>query len=210
MNNWQKYNLHVNDWDSLVKIKFIENTGHGTFCDVGACNGVMTSFFKDLAGNEGMVYSFELNPYNYNNIKHLASNNCIMENMGVSDSPGVVSIYSDNTNPGNHISNIIGHDTAFRQMNIIGEIKSTSLDDYFDGKDINYIKIDVEGAELKVINGGLKTISKSKYCLIECHFQDQWGKIAQTLNDNGLHFNNLLDDSPITPDNYCYQIYRKN
>lgn len=34
----------------------------GRYCDVGACNGVITSFFKSLPGDKGMVYAFELNP----------------------------------------------------------------------------------------------------------------------------------------------------
>lgn len=43
MSVWQKYNIQVNDWDSLLINKFIENTKSGVFCDVGACNGLFTS-----------------------------------------------------------------------------------------------------------------------------------------------------------------------
>ena len=60
MTAWNKYNIEVNDWDSLMKIKFNENIEtEGRYCDVGACNGVITSFFKSLAGDKGMVYAFE-------------------------------------------------------------------------------------------------------------------------------------------------------
>ncbi len=45
MNVWQRYNIQVNDWDSLLINKFIENTKPGIFCDVGACNGVFTTLF---------------------------------------------------------------------------------------------------------------------------------------------------------------------
>jgi hypothetical protein len=36
MTVWEKYSINVNDWDSLLKIKFEENASSGNFCDVGA------------------------------------------------------------------------------------------------------------------------------------------------------------------------------
>ena len=76
MDAWEKYNISVDDWDTLLKIKFKENTfTGGKYCDVGACNGVFTSFFKSLTGDKGFVYAFELNPYNSQSIKYLESNN---------------------------------------------------------------------------------------------------------------------------------------
>ena len=223
MTAWEKLNIPVNDWDSLLKTKFVENTRYGgIFCDVGACNGIITSFFKSLAGDEGKVYSFELNPYNYQVVKAFESENCTVENLAVSDkSDMMLDIFGDNLNPGNHVSNIVGHDTAFRNMGIIGSIKSITLDDYFRDKDLDYLKIDVEGAELKVINGGINTIRKCKYVIIECHFQDDWLVIYETLKSNNLDFKNIVDDKPIYygetttvpgigANGMPYQIYLKN
>jgi FkbM family methyltransferase len=222
MNAWVKYNLPGDDCDNLLRIKFVENSKPNyKYCDVGACNGVITSFFKVMAGDNGFVYSFELNKYNYENIKHLNSNNCIVENLAISDKSGTVDIYSDSYNPGNHISNIIGHDTAYRKMNVIGSINSISLDEYFNDKDIDVIKIDVEGAELKVIQGAINTLKKCKYAIIECHFKSDWEQIFNILKSNNLNFKNLVDDVPIyygdtipksgiSDNGMPYQIYLKN
>jgi FkbM family methyltransferase len=222
MNIWEKLNISVNDWDSLLRIKYIENTtSGGIFCDVGACNGVVTSLFKGIAGDSGKVYAFELNKYNYDSIKHLESFNCIIKNIAVSDKSEIVDIYADNYNSGNHVSNIVGHDTSFRKMNVIGSINSISLDEYFKEKPLDYLKIDVEGAELKVVKGGIETIKKCKYVIIECHFESDWKDMCELLLSNNLEFKNLVDDLPIyygdtvpVPgigrNGMPYQIYLKN
>jgi FkbM family methyltransferase len=222
MEAWQKYGIQVNDWDKLVSIKFQENTkSGGVYCDVGACNGVITSFFKKLAGDNGLVYSFELNPFNFEAIRHFQSENCIVENLGISDESGYVDIYGDGTGSGNHVSNILGHDTAYRKMSVIGNVKSVSLDEYFSDKQVDYIKIDVEGAELKVIKGGLNVLKNCKFAVIECHFASDWLDIYNTLKSSGLDFRNLVDDIPIYygdtdprpgigENGMPYQIYLKN
>jgi hypothetical protein len=79
-------------------------------------------------------------------------------------------------------------------MESVGKVKSTSLDIYFKNKNVDYIKIDVEGAELKVIKGGVETLKKCKLAIIECHFDEDWKEICQVINDNNLKFKNLVND----------------
>lgn len=196
MNIWEKYNIQVNDWDSLLIKKFTENTKSGVFCDVGACNGLFTNLFKEIS-TDGFVYSFEMNPNNYDNIKHLADDRCIIENMAVSSNVGEAEIYADNSNSSNFSSNIIGHDTSFRTMDSIGKIKTTTLDEYFLNKNLDYLKIDVEGSEFDVMKGGLETIKKCKYIVIECHIQDQWLEIFEFIKLNKLDFRNITNDKPV-------------
>ena len=184
------------NWDDLIMDKFRQNVEDDSiFCDVGACDGIYTSFFKNMPGS--MVYSFELNPTNFEKIKHLSSEKCVCENIAISDKSEVVNIYSDDIGSGNHISNIIGHDTSFRPMDTIGTIESTSLDEYFKDIKVDFMKIDVEGAELKVIKGGVKTISNCKFVIIECHYDEDWEEIYQILSENGLNFKNLVNDEKI-------------
>lgn len=198
MNNWIKYNIQVNDWDRIVTLKLQENCKPGgTYCDVGACNGIMTSLFKYLAGEDGMVYSFELNPYNYEVVKQLQSSNCIVENLAVSENSGVVDIFGDNLSSSNFTSNIVGHDTAFRKMKKISDIKSVSLDEYFKNIRVDYLKIDVEGAELKVMRGAINTLKNCKFAIIECHFQEDWKEIYEFIKSHDLNAKNLVDDVPV-------------
>ena len=223
MNIWNKLGIPTNDWDSLLKYKFLENTKKdGYFCDVGACNGFFTNLFKEISGENGRVYSFEMNPFNYKNINWMSSYNCIIENMAISGVSGEVDFYSDSYGRnGDFTSNIVGFDTGYRNMNKIGKVKSIKLDEYFKNKKLDYLKIDVEGAEYDVIIGGLETIKNCKYVIIECHFQNDWEKIFKLLKENNLNFKNLTDDVPIfygetealpgiAKNGMPYQIYLKN
>ena len=187
---WNKYGLEVNDWDGLLLRKFMEHTQKGgAFCDVGACNGLFTSLFKSIAGPNGMVYSFELNPHNYFNIKHLESENCVLENKAVSDRSGTVSVYAENTASSNFTSNIMGNSGQ-----IIGVVDSVSLDEYFADKRLDYLKIDVEGAETKVIKGAISTLKTVKYAVVECHYKKDWQEIFDMLSSNDFQFRNMVDD----------------
>jgi FkbM family methyltransferase len=140
------------------------------------------------------VYSFELNVFNYNNLLRLSSDNCICENLAISDKKEIIDVYSDNEKSGNHISNIVGHDTSFRKMESIGKVKSISLDEYFKNKNVDYMKIDVEGAEFRVIKGGIETFRKCKLVIIECHYDEDWMEMSQFLIDNNLEFRNIVND----------------
>jgi FkbM family methyltransferase len=205
------------DWDNLVKSKFLEFTKKDSvYCDVGSCNGLFTSFFKDLIDENGHVYAFEPNPYNYESIKYLNEKNCRIENMAISNNIGELNLYADTEHSQNYKSNIIGYDVGFNYLPIIAKVQSTTLDDYFSDKKVDFIKIDVEGAELDVIKGGINTIKNSILTIIEVHFDRDWEELCNLLYSNNLQFFNLVDNSPITfysekPDyGRCYQIYYTN
>ncbi len=217
--DWRKYNLMPDDWDNLIRIKFQENSvGGAVFCDVGAHKGIITSHFINLAGPSGKVYAFEMNPYSHQVISYLSSNNCIIENMAVSNTNGTIDYYGDFDEAS---ANILGYDTNYKKMNKKGEIKSITLDEYFKDKIVNYIKIDVEGAELSVVKGGMETLRKCKYAVIECHFNEDWKELCEFLISNEFSFRNLVDDVPIfygeciptsglSSNGRPYQIYLKN
>lgn len=63
------------------------------------------------------------------------------------------------------------------------EINAVSIDDYFEGKHFNYIKMDIEGAELPALQGGMQLIKKERPILaisIYHSLEDFW-KIPQYL-----------------------------
>lgn len=49
----------------------------------------------------------------------------------------------------------------------ISKIAIKRLDDLAEGKSFDFIKIDTQGSELPIINGGVKTIKKAKWLLVE-------------------------------------------
>jgi hypothetical protein len=74
-------------------------------------------------------------------------------------------------------------------------IKIENLKEYLEGGS-------VEGAELKVIKGGIETLKKCKLVIIECHYDEDWMDISQFLIDNNLQFRNLLNDEVVTYGEY--------
>ena len=194
------------DWDGMMENlirKHIKNDW--VCCDVGSCEGRFTNVFINLA-NTGKVYAFDINDNNP------LIKGAINERIAVSDIDG----YEKTYDCGSHMSNILGYDVGKNTSDFVKEIISVKLDTYFENIQVDCLKIDVEGAELKVIKGGLNTINKCKLVLIECHMDEDWEAIYDLLNKNfDTKFYELSTNQEITRDYTIgprkerpYQIYK--
>ena len=133
-----------------------------TVVDVGANIGYYTLIFAKLVGNTGKVIAFEPEPKNFKILKKNISinklTNVILEQKIVSNKNEKTKLFLAN-------SGIVGHhiNPTKNSTNFI-EVDSVTLDDYFltnnISKKINFLKIDVEGAEIKVLEGA-KTILRN-------------------------------------------------
>jgi len=128
--------------------------------DLGANIGYYTLIFARLVGKEGKVFAFEPEPSNFNLLKkNLEINgykNVVLVNKAVSNKTRKTRLYIHEESSSGHVI----FDTRMNRESI--EIDSVRLDDYFDdynGK-INFVKIDVEGAELGVIKGMSSILQK--------------------------------------------------
>ena len=65
------------------------------------------------------------------------------------------------------------------------QVKANTLDNILDQigvTEVNWLKIDVDGAELDVLNGAYNTLSRNDLILfIETHDQDRYHKVEQIL-----------------------------
>jgi FkbM family methyltransferase len=130
-------------------------------------------------------------------VSKLADENCIVENMAIGKNLDEVEVFADGEYFPNYTSNILGHDSSFKTLKSIYKVKCTTLDDYFKDIKLDYLKIDTEGSELDVIKGGIETIKKCKYVVIECHYEKDWPEIFNLLKQNELDFKSLTTDKPI-------------
>jgi FkbM family methyltransferase len=138
--------------------------------DIGANIGRYTLEFSKIVQDKGTVYCFEPNTrilsINIELMRHSRFNNIIFINQGLLDFTGVAQFYEDKAKPrGAKFS------TATRSRFLEGSKKDKyknlfvfKLDDF--NLNPNFIKIDVEGSELKVLKGAVNTISRSNPILL--------------------------------------------
>jgi len=130
--------------------------------DIGAHIGYYTLIFAKLVGEEGKVFAFEPAPDNSalleKNIKINGYRNVLVVEKAVSNKTGKLKLYlSEEDSADYRIYN--SHDDR-RSI----EIEAIRLDDYFwdyDGK-IDFIKIDINGAEGEALQGMSNLLKKNK------------------------------------------------
>jgi FkbM family methyltransferase len=149
--------------------------------DVGANIGYYTTLFSRLTGDKGKVISFEPSPLSFSILDKNARMNClknvVIVQKALSNLTGIEKLYLSKTNPGdNRLSSSIVEETD-KDRDII-EVEVVRLDDFYKEDRIDLLKIDVQGAEMKVIEGGLKTIENNPDMQIIIEFWPK-GLLAQ-------------------------------
>lgn len=129
--------------------------------DLGACWGDTALYFADKIGEDGKVYSFEFIPGNIELFKmnielnpHLESRIYLISNP-VSNKSDEVIYFKDN-GPASKVS-------VKPFQNQTGTAKTINLDDFVKNNNlekVDLIKMDIEGAETKALEGALETIKK--------------------------------------------------
>jgi FkbM family methyltransferase len=168
--------------------------------DIGANVGQ----FHQIAKNtfpESYVFSIEASKECENYLKQLTDNYYIGMLAKNNDEYNFYSRKNDPTSTGNSIYKELTKFYSDDQLNIIKQ-KGIKLDDLFeDNSEFDLIKIDTQGSELDIIEGGKDLCSKAKGILLEVsltkynkdaplydeviRFMDNFGfKIAEILDEN--------------------------
>lgn len=177
--------------------------------DVGANIGAYSLFF---AKNCRKVISFEPITFNCKLLELSANINFIknikLKNVSISDFEGECKFLVANETG---LSGIISED-IYKHKNYLKEtyndfvkkiitIKSKTIDS-FNIKKVDIIKIDVEGAELKVVKGASKTLlrCRPRILMIECEdkslrlYRDSLEELINELKDLNYHPNVLINN----------------
>ena len=136
---------------------------HEIFLDGGALDMSDTlAFINWSCGKYDSVYAFEPDKHSYKNCK--AS---ILKNVTLQDKRIMLynkGLFKESTqlkflNLGTGASKIIVDDNGDNNITVIDTI---SIDKFLDGREVSFIKLDIEGAELATLAGAKKTIIKWK------------------------------------------------
>lgn len=146
--------------------------------DIGAHVGLFSVVTGRLVGPEGRVFSFEPTPGTREILERTVQLNCLEDRIevrgeAVSRSSGTATFY-ETGDPGSNANSLVASTNRHRHGI---RVETTSIDDFARSRSIvvNCLKIDAEGNELAVLQGGERTL------------REQRPAIALALHPSALH-----------------------
>jgi len=176
------------DFESILEFHYSKliNIGDNVF-DIGAHAGRHLNIFKKLVGKQGKVFAFEPLPDQYNVlIEIFKDDNIIIKNMALSNIHREMDFFSCENYPE---ESGLNKRTIFNNKDAYGKtikVEVDILNNYIDKIDnLKFIKIDTEGAEISILQGGDKLINKFRpFISVEYGYA---GYSAYNYNRNSLY-----------------------
>ena len=176
--------------------------------DIGAHVGYYTLLMAQLVGENGKVYSFEPDPVNFQLLKKSVEingfENVVLIQKAVSNITDKVKLFlGDNDSAINRI-----YDAKLGDAKESIDAESVTIDEYFKENNelINFIKIDSEGSEVKIINGMEQFLSRNQELVMMTEFfpflikksGDEPNQYLKSLEKFGFSLYNILDKNEKT------------
>ncbi|MBD5545746.1 MAG: FkbM family methyltransferase [Lachnospiraceae bacterium] len=152
----------VNSYEYKTELARLGLHGGEVILDCGAFNGDTARLFRKLTNNNCEVYCFEPVTENYNEmtewIRRESIENVHAIHVGVGKEKHMDKVYSteEKTTKG-----AVGTNRFNSKSPVVSEIQVDSLDNMLGEKKVDYIKMDIEGAEMDALRGGEKIIEKN-------------------------------------------------
>jgi len=159
--------------------------------DGGGCWGDTALYFSDKVGSEGKVFTFEFVPRNLDMMrKNLELNPSLKSRIEILDSAlwrtsGESLSYHEN-GPGSRVD-------KDQQDSKASQVKTISIDDFVSQNEVaklDFIKMDIEGAELPALQGAEKVLRcfKPKLAICVYHSLNDFFDIPEYLYSLGLNY----------------------
>ncbi len=159
--------------------------------DGGACWGDIALFFADKVKEQGKVYCFEFIPDNLDVLKkNIELNPAFVKTLKVVEQPlwskSNIKTYYRNTGPGSSVSvqEFDGYDGVVNTITIDDLVSREKLDK------VDFIKMDIEGAEQHALKGAEKTLQKftPKLAITIYHSMNDFANIIHEIDDMHLGY----------------------
>ncbi|NYT32987.1 FkbM family methyltransferase [Rhizobium sp. WYCCWR 11128] len=166
--------------------------------DIGANIGIYTRMFSGLTGATGQVHAFEPAPANFEKLEATVNglSNVSLRHAAVGAGSGTIKLYVSNELNVDHRTFDSGDGRASIDVPLV------RLDDYFSpGQRVDFIKIDVQGYELSVLQGAERVLRENRDIRI---FMEFWpyglskafvnpSELTQFLEMLNFEFRNIAD-----------------
>lgn len=148
-------------------LEYINKNAIKTVYDAGFCNGVHSLLFKKNFKNLKKLYAFEptYEKFKIDIYDKLITNAnfCEIIELGLWNEETELCFAENPKDP--CCSRIVNPDSKLKKNEILTKIKTTTID-LFRNRNLNekidFIKMDIEGAELPALKGGIETIKKDR------------------------------------------------
>lgn len=149
-----------------------------TFIDIGANTGYYTLLAAQTVGEHGKVIAFEPDPVNAEilrtNVRHNDLSNVVVEQTALSGEEGELRLYLSSINAGDHRI-YDGRDDDFYNLGRDRShipVHAVTLDKYLGGKGgaVDFIKMDVQGAEYDVLRGMAGTLASNESIMLMAEY----------------------------------------
>jgi FkbM family methyltransferase len=198
-----------------VGLKYLPREGD-CVVDVGAGVGEELLVFSKLVGKTGKVFAIEAHPKTFEalqaNCRLNNIDNAILLNVAVSDKPGRLFIEGARNALGNKVSSVAAPDTS--------DVEAITVEQLIERHGINrinFMKVNIEGAEQLLIKGIGKAISKIDNMAISCHdfryvtegneFFKTKAIVVDFLDSNGFDY--VARSTDTVADSYVYASPKK-
>lgn len=166
----------------FVQYEWLRKFDIKTIIDVGAYHGHVSQslhyFFPDAK-----IYAFEPIEQNYIKLeKTLTSKNIILNKIAISNKIGQTTFYINKYIPASSLLQMEeDYGKKFPFMTNVTEVKveTTTLDSYFKNKEIDklvFLKLDTQGTENLILQGGQKFLKNVSIIHIETSFENMYKK----------------------------------
>ena len=185
-----------------------------TIIDIGCFQGTTSLFFhKELKGVN--IIGFEANPSVCETaVQSTSAHSTIkIENYALSDFCGVTEFYITDNQVSSSLNAVADGDQRFNTVRV-EKVKTITLDNYLKDQSksdekILAIKLDVQGHELKVLEGAKNTLKNTLFVLTEMSNHDSYKgganyyQVDELLRQKGFKLHNIF--APFSYDPYLYE-----
>lgn len=166
-----------------------------TVVDVGANHGYYTVLFADLVGAEGKVVAFEPHPVTANLLRKTLFVNGMQERVEVVEAAAVavdgtdIDLFGDASEPKN--ASVVSWGLA--EYPLIGSVRGVTLDTALASAErVDFMKVDVEGAEEQTMLGAMKIIARDKPDIVLEYNVHRCTDPERLLNDLETYYGRIL------------------
>jgi FkbM family methyltransferase len=185
-----------------------------TVLDVGANVGELTILFSRFVGPRGRVYAFEPSGSTFERLRRVceaAAPEVSLENVAVGDRDGTATLYDhgERYSELNSLADRPLHQHGIHTEPVAESVPLLRLDTFCEARGVervDLLKVDVEGAELQVLQGARRLLSEKRVrCVIFEFGQTTFdmgnspAAIRRYLRDTGYRVRNLVKGDPAFP-----------